>query len=79
MIAIPWIYVPMASKLGLRPSNSLAMTAHLTSWNDAIIDVFAYTLPDAVFATITSLPNLSASKDLSDNVWSSEQRLDSPV
>lgn len=40
---------------------------------------FAYTLPDAVFATITSLPNLSASKDLSDNVWSSEQRLDSPV
>ena len=69
MIAIPWIYVPMASKLGLRPSNSLAMTAHFISWNDAI----------TVFATITSLPNLSASKDLSDNVWSSEQRLDSPV
>ena len=37
MIAIPWIYVPMASKLGLRPSNSLAMTAHFISWNDAII------------------------------------------
>lgn len=34
VFAIPWIYAPAASKLGLRPSDSLAAAAHFISWND---------------------------------------------
>ena len=35
VFAIPWTYVPVASKLGLRPQTVSPRPTHFVSWNDA--------------------------------------------